>query len=103
MQDLRLNPWNVRRLKALTREDTRWLKDCIVLDAKGLIKTGTDLWADDLTAAHWPLARVPHLLETSLPGVFAVGQVRGGSLRRVASALAEGSIAVAFVHQVLHE
>jgi len=54
-------------------------------------------------AAHWPLARSPHLLETSLPGVFAVGDVRGGSLKRVASAVGEGSIAVAFVHQVLHE
>ena len=54
-------------------------------------------------AANWPLARAPHLLETSLPGVFAVGDVRGGSLKRVASAVGEGSIAVALVHRVLHE
>ena len=82
---------------------TRWLDGCVALDTKGFIKTGPDLSPDDLAAAHWPLARAPHLLETSLPGVFAVGDVRGGSLKRVASAVGEGSIAVAFVHQVLHE
>ena len=59
--------------------------------------------ADDLAAARWPLARAPHLLETSLPGVFAVGDVRGGNIKRVASAVGEGSIAVAFVHRVLQE
>ena len=83
--------------------NTHWLDGCIALDAKGFIKTGPDLSNEDLAAAHWPLARAPHLLETSLPGVFAVGDVRGGSLKRVASAVGEGSIAVAFVHQVLHE
>jgi thioredoxin reductase (NADPH) len=57
---------------------------------------------DDLTVAHWPLA-VPHLLETSLPGVFAVGDVRAGNIKRVASAVGEGSIAVSFVHQALQE
>ena len=51
----------------------------------------------------WPLARAPHLLETSLPGVFAVGDVRCGNVKRVASAVGEGSIAVSFVHQVLRE
>jgi thioredoxin reductase (NADPH) len=56
-----------------------------------------------LAAARWPLARPPHLLETSLPGVFAVGDVRRGSMKRVASAVGEGSTAVAFVHQVLKE
>jgi len=83
--------------------NTHWLDGCVALDAKGFIKTGPDLSPEDLAAAHWPLARAPHLLETSLPGVFAVGDVRGGSLKRVASAVGEGSIAVAFVHQVLHE
>jgi thioredoxin reductase (NADPH) len=83
--------------------NTHWLEGCVALDAKGFIKTGPELSPDDLAAAHWPLARTPHLLETSLPGVFAVGDVRGGSLKRVASAVGEGSIAVAFVHQVLHE
>jgi thioredoxin reductase (NADPH) len=82
--------------------NTVWLDGCVALDAKGFIKTGPDLSRDDLAAAHWPLTRPPHLLETSLPGVFAVGDVRGGNIKRVASAVGEGSIAVAFVHQVLH-
>jgi len=82
---------------------TGWLDGCLALDAKGFIKTGPDLSREDLAAAQWPLARAPYLLETSLPGVFAVGDVRGGNIKRVASAVGEGSIAVAFVHQVLHE
>jgi thioredoxin reductase (NADPH) len=82
---------------------TRWLVDCVTLDEKGFIKTGPDLSPDDLAAAHWPLARAPYLLETSLPGVFAVGDVRGGNIKRVASAVGEGSIAVSFVHQALKE
>ncbi|HJX29239.1 MAG TPA: NAD(P)/FAD-dependent oxidoreductase, partial [Thermoanaerobaculia bacterium] len=82
---------------------TEWLADCLVLDPKGFIKTGTDLTKEELAAAGWPLSRAPYLLETSLPGVFAVGDVRGGNVKRVASAVGEGSIAVAFVHQVLHE
>ena len=82
---------------------TRWLGGCLALDAKGFIKTGPDLSPDDLAATRWPLARAPHLLETSLPGVFAIGDVRAGSLKRVASAVGEGSIAIAAVHQVLHE
>jgi thioredoxin reductase (NADPH) len=83
--------------------NTRWVDDCVVCDAYGFIKTGADLSQDELAAAHWPLARTPHLLETSLPGVFAVGDVRGGNIKRVASAVGEGSIAVSFVHQVLKE
>src|SRR6266568_4924531 len=82
---------------------TRWLGGCLALDAKGFIKTGPDLLPEDLATARWPLARAPHLLETSLPGVFAIGDVRAGSLKRVASAVGEGSIAIAAVHQVLHE
>ena len=82
---------------------TRWLDGCVGLDAKGFIKTGPDLLQDDLAAARWPLARAPHLLETSLPGVFAVGDVRAGNVKRVASAVGEGSIAVSFVHRALHE
>jgi thioredoxin reductase (NADPH) len=82
---------------------TRWLDGCVALDDHGFIKTGPDLTHDDLLAAKWPLSRAPHLLETSLPGVFAVGDVRGGNIKRVASAVGEGSIAVAYVHQVLHE
>jgi len=83
--------------------NTGWLRGCVAVDAKGFIKTGPDLSPDDLAAARWPLSRPPHLLETSLPGVFAVGDVRGGNIKRVASAVGEGSIAVSFVHQVLHE
>ena len=83
--------------------NAQWLDGCLALDAKGFIKTGPDLSPDDLATAHWPLARTPYLLETSLPGVFAVGDVRGGNIKRVASAVGEGSIAVAFVHQVLSE
>lgn len=82
---------------------THWLDGCITLDAKGFIKTGPDLTQEELAAAGWPLARPPYLLETSLPGVFAVGDVRGGNMKRVASAVGEGSSAVAFVHQVLRE
>ena len=82
---------------------TGWLQGCVALDARGFIKTGPDLSPEELAAAHWPLARPPHLLETSLPGVFAVGDVRSGSFKRAASAVGEGSIAIATVHQVLHE
>jgi thioredoxin reductase (NADPH) len=80
-----------------------WLDGCVVLDAKGFIKTGPALSPEDLSAAHWLPARRPYLLETSLPGVFAVGDVRGESIKRVASAVGEGSIAISFVHQVLQE
>ena len=61
----------------------------------------TDLSRDELDAARWPLARSPFLLETTRPGVFAVGDVRAANIKRVASAVGEGSIAIAFVHQVL--
>jgi len=83
--------------------NTSWLGGCIVLDGKGFIKTGTELSKEELAAAKWPLARPPHLLETSRPGVFAVGDVRCGNVKRVASAVGEGSIAITFVHQALHE
>lgn len=83
--------------------NTHWLDGCIALDDKGFIKTGTALSPEDLTAAAWPLERRPSLLETSRPRVFAVGDVRGGNIKRVASAVGEGSIAIAFVHQSLHE
>jgi len=79
---------------------THWLDGCIALDDKGFIKTGSDLSPDDLAAAGWPPGRVPYLLETSRPGVFAVGDARAGNVKRVASAVGEGSIAIAFVHQL---
>jgi thioredoxin reductase (NADPH) len=83
--------------------NTHWLDGCVALDNKGFIKTGPDLSADNLSAAGWPLTRQPYLLETSLPGVFAVGDVRGGSIKRVASAVGEGSTGISFVHKVLQE
>src|SRR5919198_2778777 len=83
--------------------NTRWLNGCIALDDKGFIKTGPDLSPENVSAAGWPIMRQPYLLETSLPGVFAVGDVRGGSIKRVASAVGEGSIAISFVHKVLQE
>jgi len=83
--------------------NTRWLEGCVVLDSKGFVKTGTDLSQADLVAAHWPLTRAPFVLETSLPGVFAVGDVRSSSMKRVASAVGEGASAVALVHQVLQQ
>jgi len=95
----------IRHVFAMTGAvpSTRWLAGCLALDAKGFIKTGPDLSPEDLATARWPLGRAPHLLETSLPGVFAIGDVRARSLKRVASAVGEGSIAIAAVHQVLHE
>src|SRR4029079_9703427 len=83
--------------------NTAWLNDCIVTDKRGFVKTGADLSAEDLAVAGWPLTRPPYLLETNRPGIFAVGDVRSGNVKRVASAVGEGSIAVAFVHQVLRQ
>ena len=98
-------PIKIRHVFVMTgaTPNTGWLDGCVALDEDGFIKTGPALSPEDLTAAHWPLARAPYLLETSLPGIFAVGDVRGGNIKRVASAVGEGSIAIAFVHQVLQE
>jgi thioredoxin reductase (NADPH) len=82
---------------------TKWLENCVILDDRGFIKTGPDLTREDLEARRWPLPRPPHLLETSLHGVFAIGDVRCGNIKRVASAVGEGSMAVQFVHRVLAE
>jgi thioredoxin reductase (NADPH) len=96
---------NIRHVFVMTGADpnTNWLDGCVALDAKGFIKTGPDLSPEDLSSARWPLVRPPYLLETSLPGVLAIGDVRGGSIKRVASAVGEGSIAISFLHQVLQE
>ena len=95
----------IRHIFVMTGADpnTSWLDGCVALDDKGFIKTGPELLPENLTAATWPLTRQPYLLETSLPGVFAVGDVRGGSIKRVASAVGEGSTAISFVHKVLQE
>jgi thioredoxin reductase (NADPH) len=81
---------------------TEWLKDCVAMDNKGFILTGRDL-DPVIKDFHWPLPRVPLMLETSLPGVFAVGDVRAGNVKRVASAVGEGSICIYLVHRVLAE
>src|SRR5206468_4737563 len=96
---------NIRHVFTMTGAEpsTGWLAGCLALDGKGFVKTGAALTVDELVAAKWPLRRQPYLLETSIPGVLAVGDVRSGSTKRVASAVGEGSIAIATVHQVLAE
>jgi len=83
--------------------NTAWVRGCVALDDKGFVKTGPALSQADLSAARWRLSRPPHVLETSVPRVFAVGDVRSGSMKRVASAVGEGSTAISLVHQVLAE
>jgi thioredoxin reductase (NADPH) len=81
---------------------TEWLKGCVLLDSKGFILTGRDL--DPLSQSfNWPLPRAPQMLETSLPGVFAVGDVRAGNVKRVAAAVGEGSISIYLVQRALAE
>jgi thioredoxin reductase (NADPH) len=80
---------------------TEWLDGCIARDARGFVLTGRDLPPNAERPSPWPLTREPFLTETSLPGVFAAGDVRCGSVKRVASAVGEGSITVQFVHQHL--
>lgn len=83
--------------------NTDWLRGCVALDDKGFVRTGPDLSAEVLKAASWPLSRDPYLFETSQPRVFAVGDVRASSVKRVASAVGEGSVCVQLVHKVLTE
>jgi thioredoxin reductase (NADPH) len=83
---------------------TSWLPPAVVCDERGYVCTGRDV--TDLVAQHngsWPLERDPYLLETSVPGIFAVGDVRHGSIKRVASGVGEGSMAIAFIHQYFSE
>jgi thioredoxin reductase (NADPH) len=84
---------------------TEWLRGCLAMDDKGFILTGRDM--DQMEAApdipRWPLERAPQMLETSLPGVFAVGDVRAGNVKRVASAVGEGAISIHLVHRALAE
>ena len=81
--------------------NTAWVRGCLALDERGFVKTGTALTREDLPAGRWPAGKAPQVLETSLPGVFAVGDVRSGSMKRVASAVGEGSTAISLVHQAL--
>jgi len=80
--------------------NTEWLQGCVALDDKGFVKTGPDLHGDP---DGWPLSRPPLLLETSVPRIFAVGDVRSGSAKRVAAAVGEGSVCVQLLHRVLNE
>ena len=82
---------------------TEWLKGCVAMDEKGFILTGRDLDSASGGTSAWRLSRGPQMLETSLPGVFAVGDVRAGNVKRVASAVGEGAIAVHMVHRALAE
>src|SRR6185295_1150417 len=78
---------------------TDWLPPEVERDAKGFVRTGADL----ARSPHWSRRRQPFLLETSRAGVFAAADVRAGSVKRVASAVGEGSMAVQFVHEYLKE
>ncbi len=81
---------------------THWLKGCIALNDKGFVRTGSDLTAAEL-AAHGSAERPPQPFETNWPGIFAVGDVRCGSVKRVAAAVGEGSACVQQVHQALRD
>ena len=82
---------------------TDWLPDEVLRDSSGFVLTGPDLVVDGATPAPWPLDREPYLLETSVPGVFVAGDVRAASVKRVASAVGEGALAVTLVHRYLGE
>ena len=83
---------------------TDWLRECLALDNQGFILTGRDLDPVlDSAPLKWPLSRPPQMLETSLPAVFAVGDIRSGNVKRVASAVGEGSISIHLVHRALVE
>jgi len=99
----RIETHAVRHVFTMTGADpcTGWLDGCAALDARGFVKTGALLTREELSAAGWPLERSPHLLETSMPGVFAVGDVRSGNVKRVASAVGEGSVVVSAIWSAL--
>jgi thioredoxin reductase (NADPH) len=80
---------------------TQWLKPCVALNDKGFVRTGPDLRSEDFSAAIWETARQPEFFETNVPGIFAVGDVRCGSVKRVAAAVGEGSACIQQVHRVL--
>jgi len=96
---------DIRNLFVMTGADpnTGWLEGCVLLDNKKFVKTGADLLAEERANAKWPLPRPPYLMETSIPGVFCVGDARSTSVKRVASAVGEGSICVQLVHRALEE
>jgi thioredoxin reductase (NADPH) len=103
--DAKDTPKDIRHVFSMTGAvpNTRWLQGCVPLDERGFVRAGTDLRAEDLLATRWSLPRAPYLMETGIPGIFAVGDVRSGSVKRVASAVGEGSISIQLVHRVLQE
>lgn len=103
LERVRLEPAQVLAVRSLflflgAEPNTAWLGDCVALDDKHFVLTGSAL-----PPGAWPLAREPHFLETSRPGIFAVGDVRSGSVKRVAAAVGEGAAAVQSLHQVLSD
>ena len=114
--DLKSVTWIDKKTNAISTHDvchvfimagasprTDWLQGCVALDDKGFILTGRDLDPVAGQISTWTLSRAPQMLETSLPGVFAVGDVRSGNVKRVASAVGEGAIAVHMIHRTLSE
>jgi thioredoxin reductase (NADPH) len=83
--------------------NTEWLQNCVALDDKGFVRTGPDLHGENGVPEGWPLSRPPLHLETTIPGIFAVGDVRCGSAKRVAAAVGEGSVCVQLIHRLLAE
>src|SRR5204863_827733 len=97
---------DIRHVFSMTGASPRtdWLRGCLAMDEKGFVLTGRDLEVPAMGQnPRWPLERAPQMLETSLPGVFAVGDVRAGNVKRVASAVGEGAIAIHLVHRCLAE
>jgi thioredoxin reductase (NADPH) len=96
---------DIRHVFSMTGADanTGWLGGCVALDPQRFVKTGAELTPEELETARWPLRRRPYHFEASVPRVFAVGDVRSGSMKRVAAAVGEGSAAVQLVHKVLAE
>jgi thioredoxin reductase (NADPH) len=95
----------IRNLFLMTGADpnTAWLEGCMLLDDKKFVKTGAELLPEDLLGARWSMPRRPYVMETSIPGVFCVGDARSSSVKRVASAVGEGAICVQMVHRALAE
>ena len=95
----------IRHVFSMTgaKPNTDWLRGCVALDDKGFVCTGSELAPARLKEEAWPLARAPLLFETSHPHIFAVGDVRAGSVKRVASAVGEGSVCIQLIHKALAE
>jgi thioredoxin reductase (NADPH) len=85
----------------MAQPSTRWLQGVVQRDGKGFVLTGPDLLHEGQPPERWPLERDPFFLETSVPGIFAAGDVRHGSIKRVASGVGEGVMAVQLIHHYL--